>query len=339
MQYWRWPLMAEAGGDGGGSGGGEAGGATAVAEAPVTTESQGSQAAVPANGGPARNEKGQFTSPTPPPDLPPVHWASGLDAELQGLPRVKEAKTLTDYVQRNREMEAYIGRSIQLPQDWDATKAPDPEAMAGVWKKLGRPEAPTDYQLPESTTTGEAVGWDKELTERFRAKAHQAGLAQWQVDALIGFDAERWEYINNQIKAQQAAEKYERENVLAGKHGERLERVRGAARDVWEKFGNGVWNGEAGTRAWEKLAKVGLDSDPDVVESFANMYESMREANYLTNPQLPIGTPSVNDIDRQIQALAEEERQVGGFLRDSPKDKQLKALYDQKAELQRRSAA
>lgn len=326
-----WPYLAEAGGEGGGTGGGEAGGATAVAEAPVTTESQGSQAAVPVNGGPARNEKGQFTSATPPPDLPPVHWASGLDAELQSLPRVKEAKTLTDYVQRNREMEAYLGRSIQLPQDWDATKAPDPEAMGNVWKKLGRPDAPTDYTLPESTTTGDAVGWDKELTERFRAKAHAAGLAQWQVDALIGFDTERWEYISNQIKARQAAEKYERENVLAGKYGERTERLKGAARDVWEKFGNGVWDGEAGTRAAEKLEKAGLLSDPDVVSAFANMYESMREANYLTNPSLPIGTPSATDIDRQIAPLVEKERKEGGL---SPaEDKQLNDLYAQKARL------
>lgn len=302
-------------------------------EAPPVAAPPVTDASTPPVNGRARGEDGKFVAASSPPDLPPVHWAAGLDADLQNLPRVKEAKTLTEYVQRNREMETYLGRSLQLPQDFDPAKTPDAEKMAGVWKKLGRPEKAEEYTLPEAAASGEAVGWDKELTERFRTKAHSLGLAQWQVDGLLAYDTERWEYIGNQIQARQAAEKYERQQVLAGKFGERTSRLQDAGRAVWERFGNGVWDGEAGSRAAKKLEDAGLWDDPDVVSSFANMYESMREANYLTNPSLPIGQPTVADLDRELAPLREKE--FKGGLTDSEKARK-QQIYQEKARLEAR---
>lgn len=311
----------------------------AVAEAPPASGGEGSPAPTPdttASPSPARDDQGRFVAQAPAatPEhaaLSPLDWRSDLEADFQKAPMVVEAKSKNAFVKRALETQRFVGESLRLPKDYDGTKPPEGDMMAATWKRWGRPDSATEYTITAPPEMPDGLAWSPELETQFREEAHAAGLAQWQVERLLAFDARRWQGITNRMEAARAERAAAIEQELATMFGASKPRMLEAASKVWEHLGNGVWGGEAGTRAQQKLADAGLHHDPDVVSAFANLFERMGEARYLVSESYPAGVQGLADVDKELQALTAKEFSSG--LSDTEKAHK-RQLYELKARLQ-----
>lgn len=112
---------------------------------------------------------------------------------------------------------------VRLVDKWDE----NPETAAQVYARLGRPEKPDGYELPDVAVGGEG-GFD--LTPGFRARAHELGLsarqakglAEWFTGTSSDFGTRRSEEIQLRDSQQELALKSEwggafDENIGAGK--------------------------------------------------------------------------------------------------------------------------
>jgi hypothetical protein len=114
------------------------------------------------------------------------------------------------------------GRTVTLPGP-DA----DPDTLGEFFTRLGRPEQPDGYAVPEGVQVNEA-----RLTEA-RQKAHEIGLTDKQFEAMISWDNE---FVTNMAQSaeaerKQAAEKAEAElrQEWGGAYDQRVEAVNKAA--------------------------------------------------------------------------------------------------------------
>jgi hypothetical protein len=303
-------------------------GATAVVETGTQDATQTAETGTAASNGtttsttPTRSETGQFAKPE---DLAPIDWRASLPPEYQKDGTVQAHKTLHDFVKSALETKAFVGRSLQLPHD-----EADAEGWGKVFEKLGRPKDAASYTVTPPTLP-EGVGWDGEMERQFREEAHAAGLTQKQMDAMVAFEGRRWQWLANQVQATEAEEIHAAKQSLMGEFGAAYPRLEQAAMHVLELWGQGVWGGERGQKAVEKLKAKGAFQDADVIASLANLYEKMREGDYLTNDTYPAGMSTTGDIDTQIQTLMKEKMDAATGVWTPAKQKQLSSLYELKA--------
>lgn len=141
-----------------------------------------------------------------------THWSDGLGDELKGwaqnrgytnlkadeaLPKIAEG-----FWNAEKKMGVPADRVLKLPEDMT-----DPEALAPVYDRLGRPESPDKYELaaPEGVQTEEAfVNWA-------RNAFYKAGLTQAQAKAVfedyMGFENEYFSNVEtNSAEESQAQE-------------------------------------------------------------------------------------------------------------------------------------
>lgn len=135
---------------------------------------------------------------TPDPNAADV-WYGGAEPEMQGFIQNKGWNSPIDSVKAYQELEKFHGvpseQLIKLPGDPN-----DSEAMGEVYKKLGRPDDPSAYEI----NLGDAPV-DEHRMEAFKQGAHALGLNNAQVQALAELDAEY---------SQQAFEQYNAEREI-----------------------------------------------------------------------------------------------------------------------------
>lgn len=130
-------------------------------------------------------------------------WSASFDDDTQAYVGSKGWKSPTDLLQSYRNLEKFAGGSknlLELP----ATGADDP-AWGSVYDRLGRPQSPDGYELPE------IEGGDPELTNWFKSTAHELGLSGAQAAKL--YDA--WNSTaSEKMQAIQQAEQRESEQGM-----------------------------------------------------------------------------------------------------------------------------
>lgn len=192
-------------------------------------------------------------------------FLDALPEDLRGNESLKDFKDVAGLAKSYVSAKSMLGSSIRIPGE-DAsdearqefyeklqsipgvTRLPDmdnPEAMADLFNKLGRPESPDKYnvELPEE------LGINSEMYSEFAKIAYEAGLTQEQVNKVMGFEVGRLkaeaEHMTEQREAAVAALKQawgaDYDNRLAGAK----EAVK-AYREKYPEFVDELVNGPAG---------------------------------------------------------------------------------------------
>lgn len=134
-----------------------------------------------------------------PPAVPPAavapEWFSGFSEENRGVVQLKGFKSAESVLDSYRNIEKLLGhpkeRLLALPENLD-----DPKNLDPIYDRLGRPKAPTEYdvKVPE--------GMNPEFGDWARKQFHGLGLSKRQGDAM----AKAWnDRVTTQIEAEQSA--------------------------------------------------------------------------------------------------------------------------------------
>lgn len=156
-------------------------------------------------------------------------WLDNLDEEDRALAESRSwdspKKALTSY----RELERLKGvppdRLVTLPGDED-----DPEAWSSVYRKLGAPEKPDEYDIAINVQ-------DENRLNQFREIAHKIGLTKKQAAALAEFDAQYLGSLSEQTTQQTQEQLQREEEALRKEWGDGYDRNIQTARKAAQQFG------------------------------------------------------------------------------------------------------
>lgn len=122
-------------------------------------------------------------------------WRSGLPEDLRDNPSLKDIKDIGGLAKNFVDQQKYLGQSIRIPGEdaGDGDRAAfneklmkaapnlvmlpgedDPEGQAAFWKRLGRPEDVSGYEVPDDS------GLSPELRDRVQQEAADLGLTKAQ---------------------------------------------------------------------------------------------------------------------------------------------------------------
>jgi hypothetical protein len=190
-------------------------------------------------------------------------WHAGLSDELRADPAVTKFHSLDGLARGYKELEAYQGRSVAVP---DATA--DAAAWNRVWDRLGRPKDVAGYPAPEIP---EGMAHDPEMLRAFTGFAHAHGLTARQYRGLVG------DVIAMQHRGQRAAAEARQAaltngmNALKAKWGDAYEGRAEIARRAMHALGFGA---HAATlledaRFVEQFHDAGAQLGEDRIEGFS----------------------------------------------------------------------
>ena len=101
-----------------------------------------------------------------------IDWVREWDAADAGVVEKKGWQTPKDLFKSYRELETKMGQDkIVLPKD-----GADPKEWDAVYARLGRPDSPDKYAMPQ--------GSDEGMFKAIAPKLHAAGLSQKQLDSI-----------------------------------------------------------------------------------------------------------------------------------------------------------
>lgn len=177
-----------------------------------------------------------------PPDVNPSwpDWRKSMPEDLRNnkvFDTVKAKDTNEAFTEVSKQLanvQPLIGKKEMTPDDtWGD------EQYEALYTKLGRPEKPEDYKVPENLEFTEGSIIDKESVNEFLPKLHAAGLTQRQIEKILPDFAE---FMNGRVE--QASKMVEKQNSevvqeLRSKHGdEGFNTMVSVAKGVVEKFGS-----------------------------------------------------------------------------------------------------
>lgn len=189
--------------------------ATAQASAPILPLSQGNTPSIPG---------GQDAAAVSPSIQPKSTWQDALPENIRDKP---ELASFDDVGSLAHGFLALVGNE---EKGVTAPKGKDGENRDQIWKDLGRPETPDEYQLtiPESLSS---LIPDETLSS-FRKTAHEAGLSQDQTASVIKFYSSDLEAQLSQINSTKGQETLAAETVLKQAWGAAYEQNLAAANAV-----------------------------------------------------------------------------------------------------------
>jgi hypothetical protein len=150
-------------------------------------------------------------------------WLGGLPEELRGDATLSRYKSVEELARGHIETKRLATSKLAIPGE-----GAKPEEWGAVWDALGRPKAPTDYEIP----VGEG-GAEGPMAEAFRPLAHQLGLNKGQAKGLA-------EFFNAQTATLQEgyyAKGAEEIAALKGELGAEYDGKVAAARAVYARLG------------------------------------------------------------------------------------------------------
>ncbi len=209
------------------------------------------------------------------------HWSGEYELGEGVGAQLGKFKSVEDALNGYGNLEKLQGRSISLPKD-DASDEDKAKRMSEIYAKLGRPEKAEGYAIEKPVDMPEGLQWSDEAAAAVKTMAHDIGLSQPQMNALVAFDIERQKGWVEKHKAAQAelADKQNDEAAsaiatLKAKWGEsKYEENKAGAEKACMKHG-----GEAVVKA---LDKSGLKNHPAFTEMFYSIYkETMAEDHIL----------------------------------------------------------
>lgn len=184
-------------------------------------------------------------------------WMEGLPADLQSWVGEQKFNDLGAQITSHRNLLKLRGvperELLRLQDKWEE----NPETAAQVYARLGRPEKPDEYEIPD-IPIGDG---DYNLANDFRAWAHEAGLSKRQANALAAkYQGTLQKFSETRTEAAELAAA-EQATALKAEWGQEYDANVGAAK-----------------RAWGQIAQaVGMDAaELDRVESVLGHQKTMK---------------------------------------------------------------
>jgi hypothetical protein len=255
-------------------------------------------------------------SATPAASSPPAasgDWFSSLPADLasdSALAPLK-GKGVNDLAKGYVHAQRMIGADkIVLPKDG----AP-PEEWGTFWNRLGRPETPDGYKIPEKLPDGVKI--DEAEFKAFSAEAHRLGFNSQQVAALARYDAER-KMAGAQAKG--VADQQAMEATVAGLRkdwGQAFDQNIAVGREAAVRFG-----GE------DAMKDPSLANNPTFIRMMAKIGKAMAQDEVTGTGGRTAFRMSPNDATAQIAAAQKDPKFVAALTnRRDPEHESAKAKW------------
>ena len=185
-------------------------------------------------------------------------WRSSLSDELKNdstLANIKDVESAAKTLIHQQKM---LGSRIPMPKT--------DEERSELYNKLGRPEEASGYKV-EVPQTHQTYFQEDNLNE-FKNVAHQIGLNQNQVDALINYQLKAIDNDVSKEPSRLAVSKAETENALKQEWGMEYDKNMRSAKRALDVYGDDdikeLMNGEAGNH-------------PAVVKLFSRLGQEVTE--------------------------------------------------------------
>ncbi len=191
-------------------------------------------------------------------------WRAALPEDMRALDAIKDYKDLPGLVKSHVHLQTMVGKDKIVMPGKDAK----PDEWNAFYQRLGRPEKPEEYGLPDMKFPNGAT-LPAETKAHFMAKFHEAGLTKPQAEKLW---KETADYEGQLVTKRTEAVAQSRKEALEG-----LKTEYGAAYD--EKLNHArvavTTFGSPEMKAW--LDATGLGDDPNFIKFFANIGGALLE--------------------------------------------------------------
>ena len=163
---------------------------------------------------------------------PTSDWRSSLSEDVATHSAIKDIKTVEDLAKATINAQKMVGADkVVIP-----SKDQGREAWDEVYNKLGRPEKPDQYEMPEEGIPSN-VPLDEAQLGDLRSAAHSLGMNKQQFAGLVRYMAEK---SAENAESRHAASQHSREEAVAElrtEFGAAFDQNVTMARDAVEKFG------------------------------------------------------------------------------------------------------
>ena len=290
-------------------------------------EATGSAAASTGATGTALTETGATGTPA---GYTALDWRSGLPADLQAEPSLRDYREVSDVAKALVETKKMVGGMVRVPK----ADAPEEEWQT-YFERSGRPGKAEEYAVPSPVGTEGAAYWTPEVETLIRGIAHKAGLNQRQAQTLVPEVARMLGEGHNRMEASQAEAGERLQAELAVEWGAAKPQKLRLAQAALRRFTDGT----DGPDLWQYLEDTGLGNNKSLVKMFARIGELLPEDSLIESSYGPL--PTLTEIDQQIaeaNKAVTDALQKGGEPLKLAQGK-LKAYHQQKAALQERAQA
>lgn len=236
-------------------------------------------------------------------------WRDSLPDDLKSDPELQPIEDVTTLAKGYVHAQRMVGRDkVALPGK-DAT----PEEWSQFYSKLGRPESPDAYKVPEGAIP-ENVQVDEKMVKAFHAKAHELGLTQKQAAELVHWQA----HLSGEgLQAQQEAQEQAKQDAIAelkkewgGAYNERLT----LARNALQQFG--------GDEMVAVMEESGLANNPKVAKFLAEVGKALADDDLIGEAkQTAFGTTPA-EAQRKINELYADPEFMKQYLNPVPGHKE-----------------
>ena len=261
---------------------------------------------MPPEGNEETEETSEETSGTP----EPFAWKGHLSDDIRSAEILgrfgDDGSGLASLVRELSGAQKLLGKDkLPMPKDEE-----DKETWSEVWKRLGRPEKPEEYDLKDLERP-EGL-WDPDFESRMVQKMHELGMNQRQVRELMATYIEDAKSQLQDVAGAVEANRAESVKALRKEFGSaydgRLAVAREAAKQV---FGGSL----------EKVSQMvladgtALMDHPDMVRAFAKLGQQLQEAEILGDKSQPIATGlSPQEAQKRLNQLMADEKFVDAWL-------------------------
>lgn len=219
-------------------------------------------------------------------------WKAALPEEIKAHPSMQNFKDVGDLARSWVGAQALIGvEKVPVPKD-----ANDPNLKL-ILSRLGHPEKPDGYKLPELKDLPQGFQVEAERVKAFSEVAHKTGLTNTQVAELYQWYVGQQAGMFTQTSQQLAEAKVSGEKALRAEWGTAYEAQVDLADKVLVKF--------AGEKAEELGKKFG--NDPTFIRMMASI------GNQMSEDILGVGSPKPGDMTPQ--AAQEEIKKILGDIK------------------------
>lgn len=198
-------------------------------------------------------------------------WRSALSDDIKGNPTLEKIKSVDALASSYINLQSHLGRD-------KITKPVTEDDWNDVYDFLGRPESADAYKVEFGDDVPEEIKaqFDDESMGAFKAKAHELGLTEAQLQGVVGWYAQNQTQAFAQLHEQQGQSIEQAEQELHQKWGRAYEQNVGYAKKAFEEYGG------------DDLARImdesGLGNHPAVLEAFANIAKSTMADKDLAGP-------------------------------------------------------
>lgn len=198
---------------------------------------------------------------------PKQQFIASLPEDLRQDPSFLKYNSMDDFVRGAKSAMSMIGMDknelVRIPKS-DA----DVKEWDSYYNKIGRPESPDKYAVPDGGT----IKFDDGLLSEFRQLAHKNGMTSKQFEETMKWYAPKIEQLIEQ-KNQQSVEA--EKNVRS-----ELKKEWGAAYEQKvNKIDDVLNNYDKNGTVFDKLKSMGAFNDPDVWRFFANVSDDFSESD------------------------------------------------------------